>query len=304
MKKLFLLVLIAPYFSLFCFEKENSLVTHPPSTNPTYLVTDKEFKEFQAFKSYQEQQALQKEEARQRKAHPPHRTSGMTQSFLTDTTPLALAPKGHSRQRSASDGELARVMKATAQEQEPLEELPPEYALINTETVDNILKYGDTELTKALKAFTELTHTLRKNLTEATELYKEQTQTTLAPHAPSKGSKLKTVLRVIRGRSKEYDAEAELRKQIHTNTKTTEEAKKALVPLLVGIGVTAREVAKLGTKVEAANERVKKEQQKLNERRVSTSSGWWSPIRSRRIAPTTSSEASTFSRSTQKDADA
>jgi len=313
MKKLFFLLLLPIPVSLFCAESKLCRRGKPPATAPGFGTTlsAEDFEEFQAFREFARQQELKREEERQRNTHPPHRTRTFAESFATGRVADPVTQpykKTHRRDRSISDGVLAEMaaeaLRIREMEREREEAEPPEYHLINTSTVDDILEYGEKELREALAAFTALTEKMRNDLTAATIDYRKQTETSLTPYVHKEKTGLRRfaagAVRVVTRRRKTHEEEAALKRQVKENTKDVAAAKAALVPLLVRIGVTSRQVKKMGEEVEIAMVRVGEKQRKLTERRMSISSSGWSPVRSRRVAPAGSvRRSSTLSGNTQ-----
>jgi|GEM_PF-4340188 len=264
-----------------------NLATGGPSHvfNPT--VSQKDFKAFKEWQEQREQTRLKLEEARQQETlgHAQHRTMSLSSPIASApqeefTMVGAPSPRTHKKQRSISDPAIVGAYTlATASSTEDLP-IAPGYSFIDTtQSVDELLEYGNKTLQTALNAFTQLAENMSKQLHERTNEYRVQSTTNLmhnTAHQPKtlkqRGLKVLQRVGIYKEKLRTQEGESTLEQCIHDDTKQREAAKLALVPLLVSIGTIAHGVEKMGKKIEDAANRTEKRQEKLRDRTPSHSS--------------------------------
>jgi hypothetical protein len=167
-------------------------------------------------------------------------SAAIPQQVFFSTTPSA--PPRHIRQRSNSNPSLL------VQSSEVIEPVP-EYSLIPTgANTDQLLELANKELEAAVLISASLAQTLKKELLQAAQRHQSITVGTLSPSLPKRGN-IKTAWDFVRRKTETDRRGTALKLQTRQASKTEQESREAITPLVARVLTVKERMLDLEAKV-------------------------------------------------------
>lgn len=178
-------------------------------------------------------------------------------SAPTEQETIQQRPYGHSRQRSLSNPAIL-----THED----EDVAPGYSLIPTEAnTDQLLALANRELEIAIQINNELTTTLKHELSQAAQRHQSITVGALSPNLPKRGWG-KKVFDLVTRKSETDRHDDALKQQTRRASKTEQESREAIIPLVARVLTVKERMLALQVKVIETAQASEQQHRKIKDR--------------------------------------